>query len=444
MAGVNTPLTRAARVAGGHARRVSPGRGRGGRARRLHGAVALLALAGCGKIVRTPVPVELQDRAKVPGMPDGVRAWGDAFSPAFQQGVVDSVRQAKAAYGDRPPIDVLAISGGGSNGAYGAGLLCGWTEHGDRPTFRLVTGVSAGAILAPFAFLGPAYDQRLREMATTISDDKVFEFKGLLTAFTSDSLADTTPLAKFLGDFYDRRLMRAVAAEHAKGRRLLVLTTDLDAQRPVLWDLGAIATVDTPEALLLFRRAILASAAIPVLFEPVYIPVTVDGKKYDEMHVDGSTTAQVTLFGDAINVAQLAAANQLPATDRRPDLYVIRNAKLGPEPGKVDPKVADIAGRAVATLTKSEASGDLFRISEVAKRNGFAFHLASVPQGMKLPAVQGFDHDLIVSLFDRGRQQARGGYPWASEPPLSAEAVNNLPMVRTRPTATGPATRPDR
>ena len=404
--------------------------------------LATLVLAGCGKIVRTPVPVELQDRARVPGMPDGVRAWGDAFSPAFQQGVVDSVRQARAAYGDRPPIDVLALSGGGSNGAYGAGLLCGWTDHGDRPTFRLVTGVSAGAILAPFAFLGPSYDKRLRELATTVSDDKVFESKGLLTAFTSDSLTDTKPLADFLGGFYDMRLLRAVAAEHAKGRRLLVLTTDLDAQRPVLWDLGAIATVNTPEALTLFRRAILASAAIPVLFEPVYIPVTVDGKGYDEMHVDGSTTAQVTLFGDAINVTELAAANKLPVADRRPDLYVIRNAKLGPEAGKVDPKVADIAGRAVATLTKSEAAGDLFRIAEVAKRNGFAFHLASVPQDTRLPAAQGFNHDVIVTLFDHGYRQARDGYRWAGEPPMAAEAVNNLPMVRTRGPATGPTTAP--
>ena len=391
-------------------------------------------------MIRHPVPVGLMAGAKVPGMPPGIRAWGDEHSPAFQQAVIDSVAQTRRAFGDGPgqPVDVLALSGGGSNGAFGAGLLCGWTAHGDRPTFRLVTGVSAGAILAPFAFLGPAYDNRLREMATSINDSQVYESKGLLTAFSSDSLADTTPLANFLGKFYDAAVLRAVAAEHAKGRRLLVATTNLDAQRPVIWDLGAIATVGTPEAELLFRRVILASAAIPVLFDPVYIPVRVAGKDYDEMHVDGSTTAQVTLFGDTIDVPKLANAAALPPAPRPPNLYVIRNAKLDPEPGPVEPRVTAIAGRAVATLTKAESAGDLFRIFDVSCRNGFQFHLAAVPGDLKLPNSQGFDHDVIVALFERGFDLGRASYPWRLEPPSAVEAVNNLPLVRTRSAATRP------
>ena len=237
--------------------------------------LALLALAaaailapGCGTVPdRHPVPAKLRDDARLPGMPDGIRAWGDQFSPAFQQSMIDSGPQAVGAYGvNGQPTAALAISGGGSNGAFAAGLLCGWTAHGDRPTFRVVTGISAGAIVAPFAFLGPEYDGKLRQIATQVDDQKVFKQKGLLTAFTSDSLEDTTPLAKFLSGFYDPPLLRAVAAEGAKGRRLWVGTTDLDARRPVLWDLTKIAAVGTPQAVALFRRVILASAAIPVVF----------------------------------------------------------------------------------------------------------------------------------------------------------------------------------
>ena len=204
--------------------------------------VAALAV-GCGTpTTRHPVPAKLRDAARVEGMPDGIRAWGDQFSPAFQQSLDEAGQQAVAAYGAKDqPHTVLAISGGGSNGAFAAGLVCGWTQHGDRPVFRIVTGISAGAIVAPFAFLGSDYDGPLRRLATQIDDQKVYQAKGLLAAFGSDSLTDTRPLAAFLGGFYDARLVAAVAAEGRKGRRLFVATTDLDAQRPVLWDLTRIA-----------------------------------------------------------------------------------------------------------------------------------------------------------------------------------------------------------
>jgi hypothetical protein len=397
----------------------------------------MILLAGCGEVTRHPVPIGQMDRATLPGMPDGVRAWGDAFSPAFQRNVELSIVQAQAAYGDDPPVDVLAISGGGSYGAYGAGLLCGWSAHGDRPRFRLVTGVSAGAILAPFVFLGPKYDPQIRAIATEVSDKQVFERKGLLTAFTSDSLTDTKPLVDFLAKFYDADVLRAVAAEDAKGRRLFVATTDLDAQRPVIWDLGAIAAVGTPEALTLFRRVILASAAIPVVFPPVYLPVTADGQPYDEMHVDGGTTAQIILFGDAINVTELSRQiAKLPPSPRPPDLYIIRNARLGPEPEQVPPKVADIAGRAVYTLTKSESAGDLYRAYEVATRNGFAYRLAAIPDDLRLPDGDGFDHKRLQALFDAGFNLARSGYPWRPQPPMADQVQNNLPVIPQRGAAT--------
>ncbi len=207
--------------------------------------------------------------------------------------------------------------------------------------------------------------------------------------------------------------------------------------------MGAIATVNTPAALELFREVILASAAIPVLFQPVNLPVVANGQRYDEMHVDGSAVAQITLYGNAISVPQLAAAAALPPTPRPPDLFIIRNAKLGPEAQLVEPRVTEIAGRAVSTLTKAEAAGDLFRVWEVARRNGFAYHLASIPDEMKLPEAQGFDHDLMQLLYDRGLAMGRAGYAWADRPPMAREAENNLPLIRTTASpSTGAATQP--
>ena len=152
-------------------------------------------------------------------------------------------------------------------------MLCGWTEHGDRPRFKLVTGISTGSLIAPFAFLGPEYDAKLKEVYTTISTKNIYQVHSLLKMLRSDSIADTWPLAELAAKSMDDDLLRAIAAEHQKGRRLFVGTTNLDAQRLVIWDMGAIAAIGTPEAFKLFRRILLASAAIPVMFPPIYLEV---------------------------------------------------------------------------------------------------------------------------------------------------------------------------
>ena len=196
--------------------------------------------------------------------------------------------------------------------------------------------------------------------------------------------------------------------------------------------MGAIATVGTPEALVLFRRVILASAAIPVVFPPVYLPVRAGGRDHDEMHVDGGTTAEIVLFGDAIDVPKLTAGAQLPVPRRTPVLYAIRNAKLGPEEQDVRPQVVDIAGRALSTLTKNQSAGDLFRIYEVANHNGFAFRLAAIPDELRLPKGSGFDHAVLQALFEYGHDQGRAAFPWRSQPPMADEAVNALPDAKRR------------
>jgi hypothetical protein len=228
--------------------------------------VPVLMLSACTSIERHPVPIEAMDRAIIPGMP-GIRDWGDEPSPEFQRDLVESVQQARGADGsdslDRP-THALVLSGGGSNGAFGAGFLSGWTQAATRPTFKLVTGISTGALIAPYAFLGPDFDDELERAFTTVTNKDVFKIRSPFTVLRKDSLTRTDPLADRIEEVIDDEMLRAIAAEHRVGRRLYVGTTNLDAQRIMIWNMGAIATSGHPDALDLFRKVLLASASIPV------------------------------------------------------------------------------------------------------------------------------------------------------------------------------------
>jgi predicted acylesterase/phospholipase RssA len=179
----------------------------------------------------------------------------------------------------------------------------GWTAVGTRPTFKMVTGVSTGELIAPFAFLGSDYDAQLREVYTTMTPDKVFRMRGLTAALFDDAMADTGPLAEIIAKYADQKMFDAIAAEYKKGRLLMIGTTDLDAQRPVIWNIGAIAASGHPGALDLFRKILRASAAIPGAFQPVLIDVELDGKKYQELHVDGGAIAQLFLYPPSIDMS---------------------------------------------------------------------------------------------------------------------------------------------
>jgi hypothetical protein len=266
-------------------------------------ALASLILFACAPLSRSDaVPVELEDRVTVLGM-TGFRYWGDGDSAEIAQAGLKSLSRewahlaASGHQGPPPPADFLAISGGGEDGAFGAGLLVGWTAAGTRPTFLGVTGISTGALTAPFAFLGPAYDSKLREIYTSITRKDVLKPNGLLDAvFFNDSLADNAPLRRTVARYFDQSVFEAIAAEYRRGRFLLIGTTDLDARRPVIWDIGKIANSNQPEALDLVREILVASAAIPGVFPPAMIDVEVDGKHYQEMHVDGGAITQVFLY----------------------------------------------------------------------------------------------------------------------------------------------------
>jgi len=250
-------------------------------------ALILLGVAGCS-LHRNPVPLSRMTDAGIAGMPD-IRSWDIDYQPSFTP---QSLHCSDCSF--------LAISGGGANGAFGAGVLCGWTQAGTRPKFKLVTGISTGALIAPFAFAGPEYDNKLKHLSTTVATKDVLDVQGILGLFPwpwTESFADAAPSERLIEQYVDRHLLQVVAREHAAGRRLYIGTTNLDAERFVAWDMGAIAAGGHPDALTIFRKVMLASGSIPGAFPPVYFDVEIDGRTYDEMHVDGGAITEVFGYG---------------------------------------------------------------------------------------------------------------------------------------------------
>ena len=317
--------------------------------------------------------------------------------------------------GSLPPSAMLAISGGGDNGAFAAGFLNGWTKEGTRPQFKLVTGVSTGALVAPFAFLGPAYDKKLKEFYTSISLKDIAKKRSILAVMTNDAMADNTPLKNLVKKNIDQAMLDAIAAEDAKGRMLLVGTVDLDARRPVIWNITKIAASGHPGSLDLVRSLLIASSAIPATFPPVMIDVEVGGKKYQEMHVDGNTAAQVFVYPMAVRLNEVAEA---AGVHRERKLYVLRNARLDPEWAQVERRTLPIAAQAISTLIQYQGIGDLYRIYTVTLRDGIDFNLAYIPPSFKTPHKEEFDTVYMRALYDLAYGMAEKGYSWTKQPPV--------------------------
>src|SRR5580704_3865086 len=314
------------------------------------GGVAVF-LPGCTTPDRGPsVPVGDATQATVLGLPNERFFPLTGIAPLeaeFNAAVVRLHRTFRVATtAQMPELELLALSGGAENGAFGAGLLCGWTEHGGRPTFELVTGISAGALIAPFAYLGAEYDTQLR-IFTQLTPDKVLTKRGFTAALFDDAMTDNQPLFKTISSYMTEEIVAAIAVAYGQGRLLLVATTDLDAQQPVFWNIGAIAQSGDPRALDTIRRILLASAAMPGIFPPSMIDVTLNGTRYQEMHVDGGALAQTFLYPQSLMTQrQEKLARGEPVI--RLKAYVIRNGRLDPQWTDVERRTLPIAERAIS------------------------------------------------------------------------------------------------
>ena len=383
----------------------------------------VILLASCASS-RLYLPESKVDLVEVPGG-FSARMWGDELPRDVEERVEILAEQ----FGGRYDTDIfinpptyLALSGGGSRGAFGAGLLKGWSESGTRPEMFIVSGISTGALIAPFAFLGPEYDDELEMFYTSISTEDLVARRSFLRGLFSDSFYDTRRLKSMLRNTVDRLMIADIAAEYRRGRRLFIGTTNLEARRPVIWNIGAIADVGTPEADQLIRDVMLASASIPGVFPPVRIKVSHNGEVFEEIHADGGVSNQVFLFPLQVDYQK---ARETIGVSKEHVVYVIRNGYLDPRWGQVELKFTSIVASSLDTVIRTQGIGDLYRIYLGAVRDGAQFRLAHISTEFQHTSTELFDPVYMRALFDYGYERARNGYPWESAPPgVEAELLD--------------------
>ena len=381
-------------------------------------ASLLFLLPGCATM-RHPVPPDLLGKVRVDNM-DDVRIMTGEANTKLQENLLLSVKQEAPEDFPVGPDGVkvyplLAISGGGANGAYGAGLMKGWSKEGSRPVFKVITGVSTGAITAPFVFLGKEYDAELEKCYTTMATKDVMANKLPFMVFFGDSFASNAPLARTITRMVDKNILAKIAAQHKRGRRLFVGTANLDAERFVVWDMGAIACRGDIE---LFRKVMLASAAIPIIFPPAVFHVEADGKSYDELHADGGTLTQVfTTYKLLEGMEGAAKSLGIDPSKMKGKLYIIRNGYMSPTYKKVKDDLASLAQRSFDMIIDSQGLGDTYRIYVYTKKRGNDYNLAYIPPDFKQNPKEMFDPIDMKRLFDRGYADAAGGYQWHKTPP---------------------------
>ena len=373
---------------------------------RLTLLAVIFMLGACASGARSSF--DLQDRAgarpmgliSAPNHP--IRVYLDAedraaiFQQAFREGVP---------VGPDGRLDFIALSGGGSNGAFTAGLMKGWSETGERPDFEVVTGVSTGALAAPFVFLGPDYDDELAEAYTGGAAAGLLQSRGL-GALIGSGIYKSAPLRSLVERFVTEDVLRAVAAEYAKGRVLLVATTDLDSQRGVSWDLGAIATQGTPQALELFRSVLVASASIPGAFPPVLIQSDNAGLRFEEMHVDGGVAAPFLAVPET-----LWSFEEPSDTLRGARFYVVVNGRTNPSFGITKDTPQGVLGRSIDILLRASLVTTLAGNRAFADRNDLFFRYAALPDDSEASALD-FSLESMSAVYEIGRQGAISRAAW--------------------------------
>lgn len=404
--------------------------------KQLAGVVLLFLLSACTAVpLHMAVPEDMSGRTTLDGFPATIRSWADEASEDLGAQVERRVAAYRAAHAEYykahrayPELHYLAISGGAYDGAFGAGLLSGWSDAGTRPDFAIVSGVSTGALIAPFVFIGPQYDSTIRELFTTTNSNNVFMASawGIIGGITGGmALTDSAPLAKKIKESMTPEIMAAVAAEHRKGKRLYIGTTNIEAQRGVIWDIGAIASSGNPKALTLIHQIMLASASVPGAFNPVFIEVEAGGKHYSEIHVDGGVTSQVFIYPLKLprSVIDIFMHHHMK---RR--LYIVRNSKINPEYKTLKPGFFALSSRSVETLTKYQGLGDLYRLYIGAVRDGIDYNLAYMPASFTAESRELFDPAYMGKLFDVGYAMGKRPDVWNKKPP----GVDYAPEIKSR------------
>jgi hypothetical protein len=368
-------------------------------------AVVVCGLAACSSLPRVAFTEKEENVAQIPGIPNA-RFYADAPLSEVAN-ALDKSALAGAAK-ETGSFDMLAISGGAADGAFGAGVINGWTRSGGRPKFAVVTGVSAGSLIAPFAFLGPQYDALVKDAFTSGVAEPIGDGSESILSILGERDMRRDTLRGLVSRYVDARFLQTVAAEHKRGRRLLVVTTNLDAQRAVVWNMGAIAASGRPEALDLFRDVLTASSSIPGVFEPTRITVTAHGREFQELHVDGGVTTNVFTMPDALLADGAAGAKKyIPGR-----MYVLMNSRLAPEFEVVEAGLASLAGRSLLTLLKAHSKTTVLASIDFARATGIDFNLTYIDRGFKTDMKSSFATPYMRAAYDYGYRKAEAGHFW--------------------------------
>lgn len=368
--------------------------------RGLFAAFFLFTLSACASLPERPL-VSSTDQlaARVDGF-GSIRLWDDATPESWMDWRL-RLRGQREAIGAGPELEILAISSGSDKGAFSAGYLNGWSESGKRPSFDIVSGVSTGSLIAPFAFLGSDYDPHLRQLYTEIEADMIYSSTPLKGLFGGPALASTEPLREMIARYADQAMIDAVAREHRLGRRLLVQTTNLDAQRGVVWDMGAIAASENTARYDLFRDVLLASSSIPGFFPPVFIDVASRDFSFSELHVDGGTTSSIlaipprVIFGDIEDGANIEGR-----------LTILYNGAIDPVYRVVKPDVFSILDSALTTSLKTADRRSIMLLQRYADQTGVVLEVQSIGEAAEDPDAELFDQQFMQRLYLKGQQRA--------------------------------------
>ncbi|MDO8488855.1 MAG: patatin-like phospholipase family protein [Candidatus Omnitrophota bacterium] len=387
--------------------------------------IGILTIQGCATVPHwNPVPIDFVGKVTIPGMPDIRSDMADPDPIVMRKSLIDSFKQEGK---DDYFVDslgvkiypVLAVSAGGPNGSYGAGFLKGWSKQGTRPLFKIITGVSSGAVIALCAFLGKDYDDQLEEFFTTMSTRDIMKQNNIFSILFGNSLMNPAPLVKKISVIVNEELISKVAKEHMRGRRLFIGTVNLDAQAFVVWDMGALACKGGADSVEMFRKILMASSSMPMMFPPVYFKViSATGELYDEIHVDGGSMREV-FYIDRLtkNMEGEATVAGIDPSKYRPKIYVLVTSYMSPNRQQVKHNLVDIGIRALAALEAEAYNGDTYRLYAFAQKRGLDFNLAYIPKDFKPNPKEYFDTKEMQRLFKCGYDDAINGYKWHKTPP---------------------------
>ncbi len=373
----------------------------------------MVFLAACaGRDRSSDAPPEVNYKAFYPvGFP-GVRIIGSAPPEVYIDEADSILANSRGTRNSGKGLDILALSSGGADGAFGAGIMNGWTASGKRPKFNIVTGVSTGSLIAPFAFLGPEYDVHITRLYTETTTRDLVEAKFFTGIIHGQSLFNTKRLREVIKRELTDDMIDRIGDEHLTGRRLYIGTTHLDAAEPVIWNIGEIANHRSPAARKLVRDVLWASAAIPIAFTPVSFTVT-DGKTMrSELHVDGGVTKEVFVYPPEVPMRSIL--RRLGLSQRENRIWLIYNDKLLPEYEPQRTGLLSLALRTIDTLVKSQSVGDIKEVGALAERDGLKVRVMLLPNAFKGESKELFDKEYMRALYKIGFDLGKDPANWSS------------------------------